>query len=413
MSLGLSTSGKLRWLEAVPPKTAPRSPTDPEQKTCDWQPLFTAAGLSLADFEPTEPRRTPTQGCDERAAWVGPHPEKPEVEVTVEAAAFRGRPVTFEFLESPWTDTPWFAEPRPADLAQFWLRLAALIGGIELARRNLWNGRGDRRAAARLALLVLLVGFAGSLLRANHTTHLLLEKETVVQGLSLALYYGGLVWLLYLALEPHVRRFWPDHMVSWSRLLTGRWRDPLVARDCLIGLGAGMLGTLMGMAQVGLGLWLDAPEAVPVTTNFPDADGLAGMIARLCSKAIDGVQVSFILFFALVALRFLVRRSWIAYVLFAPLVLLANPFAHTVGLWTVDWTGRLLLGALLLFVVGRFGFFALAVAMATFILLNDVPLTTDLSAWYGSQTLFAALVLGGLTLAGARLASGGLRAHSA
>ena len=35
-------------------------------------------------------------------------------------------------------------------------------------------------------------------------------------------------WLYYLALEPYVRRLWPQALISWSRVLAGRVRDPLV-----------------------------------------------------------------------------------------------------------------------------------------------------------------------------------------
>jgi len=92
-----------------------------------------------------------------------------------------------------------------------------------------------------------------------------------------------------------------------------------------------MLGTLMWMGRIGIGMRLGAPQATPITTNFPDADGLAGMIARLGSKAVDGIQSTFILLFALLTLRFLVRRNWIAYVLFVPLVMFTNPFENSTG----------------------------------------------------------------------------------
>ena len=44
------------------------------------------------------------------------------------------------------------------------------------------------------------------------------------------------VWLLYIALEPHLRRVWPETMIGWSRLLAGSVRDPLVGRDVLVGV---------------------------------------------------------------------------------------------------------------------------------------------------------------------------------
>ena len=43
------------------------------------------------------------------------------------------------------------------------------------------------------------------------------------------------LWLFYIALEPDLRQRWPHRIISWSRLLAGRWHDPLVGRDLLIG----------------------------------------------------------------------------------------------------------------------------------------------------------------------------------
>ena len=403
VSLWLSTGGELRWLEAVPPDLSWYLPKPARSGAhCNWEPLFAAAGLSSAEFKSVEPEMTPPQGCDERAAWVGPDPQHSRAELRVEGAAFEGRPVSF-WLEGPVdfelgsldTDLVW--------VVQFWLGLLALVGGIALARRNLTRGRGDPRAAARLALVVALTWLFVALLRTNHTTYVLVEQWLLVRALAWALFGGAFVGMLYLALEPSVRRVWPDHLVSWSRLISGRWRDPLVARDLLVGLGAGILGTLMSFTRVWPGDLL-LRQAGHLTSNFPCAAGLRGVIAEFCLQTGIGVAHGFILLFTLVALRFLVRRSWIAYVLFAPLVLFANGFVGTMGPPILDWAVRLLLAALLLVVVARFGFFALAVTLATFYFLSLIPLTNELSVWYADATIFAGLVIGVLTFTAAHFA---------
>ena len=55
------------------------------------------------------------------------------------------------------------------------------------------------------------------------------------------LWAAAMLWLLYLAVEPYIRRFWPSTLVSWSRLIAkqmagsaGRARHPS-------GVGLGML----------------------------------------------------------------------------------------------------------------------------------------------------------------------------
>ena len=66
------------------------------------------------------------------------------------------------------------------------------------------------------------------------------ELSQLQFGIYFALLPTVLLWLFYLALEPYVRRWWPHRMVSWSRLLAGDFRDPLIGRDILIGAALGM-----------------------------------------------------------------------------------------------------------------------------------------------------------------------------
>jgi serine/threonine-protein kinase len=411
VSLGLSTRGKLRWLEATP-SIPPRQLSDPIRSgaRCDWQPLFAAAGLVSAEFKPVESRRTPLQAFDERMAWTGPDPRDSQAELTVEGAALEGRPVSFRMYGREPT-TPRFLElfsgsSTSARVVQFWMWLPALVGGIALAWRNLSRGRGDRRGAAALTSFIVVEALVVALLRMNHTTELLVEQWRLVQGLSYALYQGALVGVLYLALEPAVRRFWPDHLVSWSRLLSGRWRDPRVARDLLIGLGAGVLGAIIGLVQAWLGHLLHAPRRLLFEWNFPHSAGLRETIANLGQQVGEGVFAGLLVLFSLVVLRFLVRRGWIACVLLAPLTVVANDFSLTTGVPMLDWTARLLLAANFVFLVARFGFIALATGVATFYFLNMVPITNELGAWYADRTIFAGLVIGGLALVAARIATG-------
>jgi len=44
---------------------------------------------------------------------------------------------------------------------------------------------------------------------------------------------AALLWVIYVALEPYVRRFWPDGILGWTRLMAGYMRDPRVGRDVL------------------------------------------------------------------------------------------------------------------------------------------------------------------------------------
>ena len=83
--------------QAVPPQfDAERAPAAPPR----WEPLFDAAGLAMASFTPVTPQWSPRDFADTRAAWEGPLPDRPEYRVRVEAAAYRGRPVSM-FVARP------------------------------------------------------------------------------------------------------------------------------------------------------------------------------------------------------------------------------------------------------------------------------------------------------------------------
>ena len=70
---------------------------------------------------------------------------------------------------------------------------------------------------------------------------------------------SGLSWLLYMALEPYVRKLWPQTIISWTRLVSGRIRDPLVGRDVMFGVMLGLIWVVIieirfvfGIARFGI-----------------------------------------------------------------------------------------------------------------------------------------------------------------
>ena len=55
----------------------------------------------------------------------------------------------------------------------------------------------------------------------------MLEFRLFTRAMGATAFNVGLAWVFYLALEPSVRRIWPETVISWSRMLNGRWIDPL------------------------------------------------------------------------------------------------------------------------------------------------------------------------------------------
>src|SRR5205085_2537139 len=67
-----------------------------------WPELFAAAGLPMASFSPVAPQWTPRDFADARVAWEGLLPDSDGVRVRVEAASYRGRPISFTIV-APWS----------------------------------------------------------------------------------------------------------------------------------------------------------------------------------------------------------------------------------------------------------------------------------------------------------------------
>ena len=139
------------------------------------------------------------------------------------------------------------------------------VGAALIARRNLRLGRSDRRGAMRLAVFVFVCSM---LTWAFLTSHVASDSELalLLLGASLALFLAGVCWLMYVALEPLIRRRWPDSLIAWTRLLSGRFSDPLVGRVLLAGALLGVFAAIAGEALV---LARRAIEATPPIPPFP------------------------------------------------------------------------------------------------------------------------------------------------
>ena len=170
----------------------------------------------------------------------GSHPGWPEQRIRIEAAAYRGKPVYFQIIW-PWT-TPTRMTTVPASTKGAWLQtlatvlfMAVLVGALLVARHNLRERRGDRRGARLIATTVLLGTLGAFEIGGSHVPVLNTEIGRLFTGLGDALWAASTLWVLYIALEPYVRRFWPTTLIAWSRMTAGQLRDPLVGRDILIG----------------------------------------------------------------------------------------------------------------------------------------------------------------------------------
>ena len=76
---------------------------------------------------------------------------------------------------------------------------------------------------------------------------------------------AGTTWLLYVALEPYVRRFAPGILISWTRVLGGQFVDSRVGRDVLVGATVGVCIACFGLAFWSVPELLGKPPGTPRT----------------------------------------------------------------------------------------------------------------------------------------------------
>lgn len=391
--LTLDVRGYLRGFERVPD-----GPADGDAAPVDWSAAFALAGLS--DVESVAPEGTPSHVHDRREAWMA-RPVGFEERVRVDAGSWRGRPVWFE-VSAPWTVEQAAPPPvsgAPSAVAKV-LVIAFVLGVAFLARRLYRRGEVDTRGAVRVASVIAISVTTSTLLTS------VVGQASGVQTFGAAVQEGLLVagfgLLGYAVVEPYGRRFLPGAMVSWVRVTRGRWRDPLVGRDMLLGMA---FGGLIGVSVLVRMQWVgDGPALLPMRLEallgLGPAIGVG--IGAVWGGAFGVMQVYVMFLF----LRWAVRKTSIAvglfFLLWTTVELLR--FAR-VDLSPTDWVvgaiGSLVVAAILGVLIVRVGLLALTSAQVLLNVLVSFPLSVELSDWYGTATgvaSFMALVLLGGSL---------------
>ncbi len=390
----LNPRGRLTKLIAVTPQI---ENSEGASSPADWAPLFSAAGLDPSKWPPAQPMWTPPVYSDARAAWTGTLAERPEMPMRIEAAAYRGKPVYFELI-GPWT-RPERTQPYQPTASEraflvigIVLLLSTLVLGAILARRNLQLGRGDRRGAYRLAAFVFGAWSVAWIFGAHHV----LDSDEIglfIEFLAWGALWSGSLWILYIAMEPYVRRRWPSTLVSWSRLLAGGFRDPLVGRDILAGCFLAPFSNALGYLVWLVFSWLGYPQPQPSPGTQSVLLGARAIVAHVSGLLVLAPGFWLTCLFVLFLLRALLRKEWVAAVAW---VLLFTFFSA--GSNPVDWVGTLIFFSLAVIVMIRFGLLALIANFMVFFILQSFPLTFHMSVWYAGISLTGILLIAALTL---------------
>ena len=296
------------------------------------------------------------------------------------------------------------ATTQLARVAHITFNLFLILVLALFARRNLRLGRSDRKSAFRLAFFLFAMQMARWLLGAHHVPERS-EADIVFGGLYRSFFTFALIWLFYIALEPYARRLWPRTMVSWVRLLHGRFRDPRVGRDILVGCSFSMwipLGQMSKLVPGWLGLTLPRPDLPVQASELLALQSVSAALSQLFALVGNAMNTNLFIIVGFLLLRYLLRRTLAAVVVAVALMTLVWASGYYLGwlyisLWAVLW----------FFLSFRFGWLTAIVFIFVGDVLQSYPLTVELSAWYAYPTFVAAVAVGTLTLYAFKISLGG------
>ncbi len=405
----LDMRGRLISFYSIPPQV---EEGDAVVSQPDWRPLLADTGLDESTLRAVPSRWTPPFYVDSRQAWEGAYPERPDITVRVEAAAYRGRPAAF-YVIYPWT-RPERMNPRDFTRGQLFgmasalgvLVLLLVTGGI-LARRNLRLGRGDRGGAFHFAAFVFAMTFAAWALEADHVTALAPEAGLLVRGAGFSLFVASTLWLFYMALEPYVRRLRPQTLISWTRAVSGGYRHPIVGRDVLIGATwAALCALLIPVVIRGLS-WLGVFAPDILGSDFDVLLAPRRYVAFVLGSQIDALVLGLGALLLFLVFRLLLKRDDAAGVALVLVLTVVEIAQLDSPLWMRVVLGLVLMTAYAVLLL-RLGLLAAVAAIYVSHLLTGTPFTSQLGTWHSGPTVATTILVAALAISAFRTAT---RAH--
>jgi serine/threonine-protein kinase len=394
-----------------------------------WQKVFELAGLELDKFEAIPSERIPPVYSDRRLAWRGVYPENPDEHIRIEAATAGGKLVFFRIVENQWEVASFFGVRHPltgwhtptrgltvATIVALMSQVVLLGAAAVLAWRNLKAKIGDRAGAWRVAVAAFVLKFLSFVLIADHPLDLESEVVVTLRAISCGMFAAFWFWIGYIAVEPHVRRLWPETLVSWSRLFTGShgqgpgWRDPVVGSNLAFGTVAGCVGAAIvllnqwsstwpsfGGRNPPMPLWVDAPRGDIVLSGGRVAFGLIADII------VDSTRMSMGVLVGLVAMKVILRgRPGVTFAFGSVLAALWTLSMYG-SIWSCLWGAAL--AAICLLILERIGLLALIAAGTVYLTLLAFPIA-EWRVWYAPTAIGAIALVVGMMLIGIASALG-------
>jgi serine/threonine-protein kinase len=391
-NLAVDAKGRLRGLTVIPPQLDSGATAIEPRYTAE---LFALAGLDTAKFHEVPPVWVPLPAFDQRREWVGPYSWFPGASARVSAAWWRGQPVSFG-VHGPWDRATRMLAERPglsnvlSGGVVLMLVVVSLVFAIVTGQRRLLGGHGDWRGGARLGGFMLVCRVLEWAVVAHHTSQLQREFDAFALATGLGLVQACFLFFLYLGVEPLVRRFTPELMIGWARVLKRRFGDARVGRDVLVGVVLGSIALFtLGLVNA-LPSWVPFHGQTPIPPSYAALGGGRMLLGALLDMPSQLVVPAFAVFGVWFLLRLLFRHALPASIALALLLTMSALGAENPVL---EMPNALLSGALTAWLLARYGLLALVASWLMRGLFTMTPLPFSFAAPYAFQSSVGLLLI--------------------
>jgi serine/threonine-protein kinase len=203
------------------------------------------------------------------------------------------------------------------------------------------------------------------------------------------------VWILYLALEPAVRARWPHSLVSWNRLLVGKWLDAQVGSHVLIGA---VIGSCVYTGVTLIDTLLSPRNTLDAGMNLWAAEGVRHWFGANATQMAGALFIGLVGFFTIFGFRQMLRNDVAAAVAASVLFTVTRPgIFHEAHLWVVLglWVA---LYASLIFTLLRFGLVATIAAVFFINSYQYMTIGTERISWATPSGLATLTLLIGIAV---------------
>lgn len=294
------------------------------------------------------------------------------------------------------------------------LLMITLVAAV-LAYRNIRLKKSDTRRAIRVGVAIFLLTSLTAILSVDSYARAMGLLFGPFPLYSLGLGLSLIAATCYIAVEPLARSRWPDSLVSWTRLFSGGFRDPMIGRDILIGTTAGStIIALTTAAQFAAPRLTDllGPDAIPPTASDLTIvfDGtkavVAQILATIASGFLNASAIAVLVILVMLGFQLIrVRSRWPALITVALLSGAQSLASPNAGL--ADRVALIISNILVIILLDRVGLLATAIAVITASTLTIFINAAPYDQWWATAGITPAVAVAALLIFGYRTATTG------